>query len=215
MSLINDALKKAQSVQGPPPGMAADKFSGTPAGTPGAISAPGSAGHVPRRSDPMSAQKLVMILLTAGIVFIGFIAAMGVGAYFVINSNSPAEVAQTETIIVDAEGAVLIEEPEPIVMAEPEPAPLPEPEPVVAANLPPPPPAVRVNRPDPEILAFVDSLRVRGIRISNGEAKVLMNDKVYKTGEIVNHPMNLKLSEVSPDGLLFEDVQGNTYVARF
>ena len=61
----------------------------------------------------------------------------------------------------------------------------------------------------------MDTLRVRGIRISNGEAKVLMNDKVYKTGEIVNHPLNLKLSEVSSDGLLFEDVQGNTYVARF
>jgi hypothetical protein len=99
-------------------------------------------------------------------------------------------------------------------MAELETVPPPEPEPSVTADLP-PPPAVRVNRPDPEILAYVDSLRVRGIRISNGEAKVLMNDKVYKTGEIVNHPLNLKLSEVSSDGLLFEDVQGNTYVARF
>jgi hypothetical protein len=213
MSLINDALKKAQSVQGPAPDMATNKFSGNPAGTPGAVSGSGSAGYVPRRSDPMSAQKLVMILLTAGIVFIGFIAAMGVGAYFVINSTSPDTVAETETIIVDAREVVLVEEPEPVVVAEPEPAP--EPEPVVVADTPPPPPAVRVNRPDPEILAYVDSLRIRGIRISNGEAKALMNDKVYKTGEIVNHPMNLKLSEVSPEGLLFEDGQGNTYVARF
>ncbi|RKX34249.1 MAG: hypothetical protein DRP71_07790 [Verrucomicrobia bacterium] len=213
MSLINDALKKAQSVQGPPPGVTSDKFSGNPAGTPGAVSGPGSAGHVPRRSDPMSAQKLVMILLTAGIVFIGFIAAMGVGAYYVINSNNPETGVETEIIMVDAEGVILVEEPEPVVVVEPEPEP--QPEPVVVPDLPPPPPAIRVNRPDPEILAFVDTLRVRGIRISNGEAKVLMNDKVYKTGEIVNHPLNLKLSEVSSDGLLFEDVQGNTYVARF
>jgi hypothetical protein len=212
MSLINDALKKAQSVQGSSPGMA-DKFSGNPAGTPGAVSGPSAAGYVPRRSDPMSAQKLVMILLTAGIVFIGFIAAMGVGAYYVINSGGPATAVEPETIVVEAEDAILVEEPEPVedVAVGPEP----QPEPVVVAELPPPPPPVRVNNPDPEILAFVDSLRVRGIRIANGEAKVLMNDKVYKTGEIVNHPMNLKLSEVSPDGLLFEDVQGNTYVARF
>ena len=161
----------------------------------------------------MSAQKLVMILLTAGIVFIGFIAAMGVGAYYVINSNNPETGVETEIIMVDAEGVILVEEPEPVVVVEPEPEP--QPEPVVVPDLPPPPPAIRVNRPDPEILAFVDTLRVRGIRISNGEAKVLMNDKVYKTGEIVNHPLNLKLSEVSSDGLLFEDVQGNTYVARF
>ena len=185
MSLINDALKKAQSVQGPPPGLT-DKFSGNPAGTPGAVSGPGSAGHVPRRSDPMSAQKLVMILLTAGIVFIGFIAAMGIGAYYVINSGRPGPADEPETIIVEAEDVILVEEPEPVVVVEKEPEP--EPEPVVVANLPPPPPTVRVNNPDPEILAFVDSLRVRGIRISNGQAKVLMNDKVYRTGEIVNQP---------------------------
>jgi hypothetical protein len=212
MSLINDALKKAQSVQGPPPSLV-DKFSGNPAGTPGAVSGPGSAGYVPRRSDPMSAQKLVMILLTAGIVFIAFIAAMGIGAYYVINSGGPGTAVETETIMVEAEEVILVEEPEPVVEVALEPEP--QPEPVVRADLPPLPPAIRVNNPDPEILAFVDSLRVRGIRISNGEAKVLMNDKVYKTGEIVNHPMNLKLSEVSSDGLLFEDVQGNTYVARF
>ena len=76
-------------------------------------------------------------------------------------------------------------------------------------------PAARVNRPDPEILAYVDTIRVRGIRIANSEAKVLTNDKVYISVEIVNHPLNLKLSEVSPDGLVFEDVQGNSYVARF
>jgi hypothetical protein len=215
MSLINDALKKAQNVQGPPPSAAASPFSGDPGGTPGAISAPEGSGHVPiaRRSNPMSAQKLVLILLVAGVVFIGFIAAMGVGAYMIINPGEPEMVAEAPAPEpVQAAEVIPVEEPEPIIAAAPEPAPPPEP---VARPIQPQPPAVHVNRPDPDVLAYVNTLKVRGIRITNGESKVLMNNKVYKTGEIVNYDLNVKLSEVSGQELIFEDVQGNTYVARF
>lgn len=217
MSLINDALKKAQNAQGPQPGAAAPPFSGDPGGTPGAISAPDHTGPIPvaRRSNPMSAQKLVLILLVAGIVFIGFIAAMGVGAYMIINTGKPdlmADAASPEP--VDAAEVILIPEPEPepVVASVPKPAPLPVP---VARPIQPQPPSVRVNRPDPDVLAYVNTLKVRGIRVTNGESKVLMNNKVYKTGEIVNYDLNVKLSEVTGEELIFEDIQGNTYVARF
>lgn len=215
MSLINDALKKAQNAQGPQPGAATSPFSGDPGGTPGAISAPEPTGHIPvaRRSNPMSAQKLVLILLVAGIVFIGFIAAMGVGAYMIINSGKPDMMAEEATPEpVDAAEVIAIPEPEPVVASLPKPAPLPVP---VARPIQPQPPSVRVNRPDPDVLAYVNTLKVRGIRVTNGESKVLMNNKVYKTGEIVNYDLNVKLSEVTGEELIFEDIQGNTYVARF
>ncbi|MEZ5278186.1 MAG: hypothetical protein R3F07_17525 [Opitutaceae bacterium] len=210
MSLINDALKKAQSVQGPPPGIAQNRFSGPPGGTPGAISQPDGGGHatIARRGNPMSAQKLVLILLVAGVVFIGFIGAMGVGAYIIIKEKQPAEMAQAPAPVVDAAEVIAIPEPEPVAVVEAKPEPKPDPLPAL-------PPPIRVNRPDPDVLAYVNTLNVRGIRISDGESKVLMNNKVYKTGEIVNYDLNLKLSEVSGKELIFEDVQGNTYIARF
>lgn len=217
MSLINDALKKAQHAQGPQSGSTPLPFSGDPGGTPGAISAPEHTGHIPvaRRSNPMSAQKLVLILLVAGVVFIGFIAAMGAGAYMIINSGKPDQMAKAPPPEpVEAAEAIPIPEPEPVVAAVPEPEPVPVPV-AVAHPVLPQPPSVRVNRPDPDVLAYVNTLKVRGIRVTNGESKVLMNNKVYKTGEIVNYDLNVKLSEVTGEELIFEDIQGNTYVARF
>ena len=213
MSLINDALKKAQSVQGPPPGIAQTRFSGNPGGTPGAISQPDNGGHthIARRGNPMSAQKLVLILIVAGVVFIGFIGAMGVGAYVIIKEKQPTEMAGATKPEVDAAEVIAIPEPEPVAVVEAKPEPKPDPLPA----LPPPPPPIRVNRPDPDVVAYVNTLNVRGIRIADGESKVLMNNKVYKTGEIVNYDLNLKLSEVSGKELIFEDVQGNTYIAGF
>jgi len=211
MSLINDALKKAQSVQGPPPGSVQSPFSGDPAGTPGAISSPEPVNQhsIARRSNPMSAQKLVLILLVAGIVFIGFIAAMGVGAYMIINTGDPQMLAEVEEPTpVDAAEVIPIPEPEPVVASVPEPLQGPVARPIL-------PPPVQVNRPDPDVLAYVNTIKVRGIRVADGESKVLMNNKVYKTGEIVNYDLNVKLSEVSGEELIFEDVQGNTYIARF
>ena len=212
MSLINDALKKAQNIHGAPPGIPSARFSGDPGGTPGAISNPDHGGHAPiaRRGNPMSAQKLVIILLVAGVVFIGFIGAMGLGAYFIINSDRPAQMAEATAPVIEAAEVIAIPEPEPVAAADPEPEPEVNPLPVL-----PPPPTVRINRPDPDVLAYVNTLNVRGIRITGGESKVLMNNKVYKTGEIVNYDLNLKLSEVSGKELIFEDVQGNTYIARF
>ena len=46
----------------------------------------------------MSAQKLVLIQLVAGIVFIGFNTAMGIGAYYVINTSSPEILATADPI---------------------------------------------------------------------------------------------------------------------
>ena len=66
------------------------------------------------------------------------------------------------------------------------------------------------------IADYVDKLRVTGIRTSEtGGSKVLMNDKVYRANDVVNRALGLKLIKISADSLTFADATGATYVKNF
>ncbi|HWL15842.1 MAG TPA: hypothetical protein VNR00_09565 [Opitutus sp.] len=69
--------------------------------------------------------------------------------------------------------------------------------------------------PDPAIQTFVDSIRVTGIRSSGSDSKVLMNDRVYRVNDIVDRTHGLKLIKVAPDALTFADANGLTYTKSF
>lgn len=99
--------------------------------------------------------------------------------------------------------------------AKPEPAPA-----TVATTTPPaaPPAAPAAEEPakqDRRILAFVDAVRVTGIRQAGRESKVLMNDRVFRIGDLVDIPLGLKLSAVAAHQLTFTDEKGNDYVKNF
>ncbi|MSU70192.1 MAG: hypothetical protein EXS39_05350 [Opitutaceae bacterium] len=69
--------------------------------------------------------------------------------------------------------------------------------------------------PDPRIVAFVDGLKVTGIRSSGAESKVLMNDHVYRINDVVDRILNVRLTEVGPDSLTFVDENGAAYTKNF
>lgn len=69
--------------------------------------------------------------------------------------------------------------------------------------------------PDPRIIAFVDQIRVTGIRSSGDDSKVLMNDRVYRVNDIVERILNIRLTKIAPEGLTFEDANGVTYTKNF
>lgn len=83
-----------------------------------------------------------------------------------------------------------------------------------AAAAPSTAPKTRADR-DPRILAYLDSLRVAGIRPAGADSKVLMNDRVYRLNDVVDYPLGLKLTGVEVRQLTFTDERGATYVKDF
>lgn len=76
---------------------------------------------------------------------------------------------------------------------------------------PPPPPAKMDNK----AINFIENLRIAGIRASTTDSKVLMNDRVYRNGDIVEHEMGLKLVGITSSSLTFEDEHGARYTRTF
>ena len=58
---------------------------------------------------------------------------------------------------------------------------------------------------------FIDNIKVAGIRASATDAKVLMNDRVYRLGSVVEADLGLKLVGITANSLTFEDERGARY----
>lgn len=86
--------------------------------------------------------------------------------------------------------------------------------PAVAAAPTPAQPAVEA-KPDARVAAYVESIRVTGIRSSGNESRVLMNDRVYRVNDIVERNLGLRLTKVDTDSLTFSDANGVAYVKYF
>ena len=71
---------------------------------------------------------------------------------------------------------------------------------------------------EPRAINHIESLRVAGIRASATDpkdSKVLMNDRVYRIGNIVEAEMGLRLVEITSGSLTFEDARGGRYTRTF
>jgi hypothetical protein len=69
--------------------------------------------------------------------------------------------------------------------------------------------------PNSRSSAIVDTLRVSGIRASGTDPKVLMNERVYRLNDVIDHSIGLRLKEINPNNLVFIDETGATYVRNF
>jgi hypothetical protein len=78
--------------------------------------------------------------------------------------------------------------------------------------VPPPKPAPKL---EPKAIQFIENLKVAGIRASASDAKVLMNDRVYRIGGTVEAEMGLKLVDITANSLTFEDEHGGRYTRTF
>ncbi len=228
MSLINEALKKAQRIRGDTPGTA-------PAAGRLIRSAEGPASRPGRSKTPLLAGGAILL-----------VTVVGVAAYLLTGAPTPPKAETQKT-----------SPPPPVVAAIPAPVPpsppapvLPAPAPVVAlppisthvttpataepipnktapaiptpmVSLPstdptpaaPPPPAP--NKPSPQVYALLDAMHVTGIRTSDTDPKVLMNDRVYKLNDLVDRPTGLRITRIASDHLTFTDGAGFEYTKTF
>jgi hypothetical protein len=75
--------------------------------------------------------------------------------------------------------------------------------------------ATSTTKIEPRAITFIESLRIAGIRASATDSKVLMNDRVYRSGDIVEHEIGLKLIGITANSLTFEDERGGRYTRNF
>jgi len=85
---------------------------------------------------------------------------------------------------------------------------------IAPAPVQPAAPAV-ARKLDPRAIKFINSIRVAGIRASANDSKVLMNDRVYRVGDTVEAEMGLKLAGITPSSLTFEDENGARFTRNF
>lgn len=201
MSLINDALKKAQKQR-----------TGDSASATGSTLHEGEAsGRIAKRDKPPAFSTLLMrIGLSAGALLI-----LLIGAYLGLQRSrqptfQPAEPTPSVAPAISPASPLVVkttQAPETFSIPIPPSAP-----PVVAAPPPPPPPPPKFS---PKAISFVDNLRIAGIRASATDSKVLMNDRVYRNGDIVEYELGLKLTEITANSLTFENESGARYTRNF
>lgn len=82
-----------------------------------------------------------------------------------------------------------------------------------------PDPAERASTPPRASSAManaIESYRVAGIRASGSDPRVLMNDRVFRVNDMIDHVLGIRLTGVESDQLIFTDVEtGATYVRHF
>ena len=221
MSLINDALKKAQRQRSadshpPQPSLATPEVS------------PNTA---VKRAKPLALQsqggRLAATVLSIGIILIGGV------LFWQWESFAPEQLALGTPKSPAAAQPTVFQVSLPIMPLAAE-APLPNNTtlaaaatlvPAIAAPIAAPPVENRREpeavvpvskpRPNPKILAFIDTLRVTGIRAAGSDSKVLMNDRVFRVHDIVDHALGLRLTAAAANALTFEDENGIVYTRNF
>jgi hypothetical protein len=69
--------------------------------------------------------------------------------------------------------------------------------------------------PSLRIQNFVDRLRVTGIRMSTTGSKVILGDRLFNLGDVVDSGLELRLVKVEEGVLTFSDANGRTYIKLF
>lgn len=225
MSLINEALKKAQRqrAEGPagvPPPAAAPTAGGAPA-------AP-----IAKRRPPMPARTLVILLVGGGSVLVmgGVLAFLFLGDDSAVPPRAPAPVvasAHSVPPVAPAPESPIAPVPAPVPApvievrlpaiphATPAPSPAPVPAPAVVHPEPVKPAIPRVPTANPLVYEFLEKLRVAGIRASPTDPKVIMNDRVFRLNDIVDRITQLRLVHIDNDTLTFVDGSGFEYKKSF
>jgi hypothetical protein len=75
------------------------------------------------------------------------------------------------------------------------------------------PPVASNSRPthEAQVQAFLSTARLSGVRGVEAKARVLMNEKIYALDDLVEPTLGLRISAVRPGLLVFTDRQGRTY----
>ena len=201
MSLINDALKKAQRQR-------ADDSASALAPMPGGGRGPSKMG------------KSTLVLIGAGLVLLVVLAVVFTVMY--VTPKTPEPVA---SVPKPATAAALAPKPPQVIVAAPvDKAPIVAVEAAkVAAPTPVPTEAVPVINvaplvaatPDEQVQALIDKMRVTGVRTSASGSKVLMNDHIVRLNDLVDRDSGLRLIKIEDGTLTFKDKQGAIYTKSY
>lgn len=216
MSLINDALKKAQNRHGEP----------TPP-------ASGAAGPAAIPSAPRKGKTPFAKLVVIGVVLTLCVTLLSVSlTWFILRDDSLPRAASSGNPAAQTTpppASVATNQPNPIQPtlapslppAGETPAPIP---PVVAPATPPDPAPVAVTPPPDaaptiklgtRVQSFIDRLRVTSIRISDTGNKAILNDRLFRVNDLVEPTLGLRLTAIEPSVLTFTDENGATYLRHF
>ena len=200
MSLINDALKKAQRQRTGDPGSALPTMQGGGRG-------------------PSKMGTPMLVLIGAGLVLLVVLAVVATVMYVspktpepvaaVTKPAAPAAAPSKAPQVVVASTAVT----PPVVSVEsakvsPTPAPA-DAAPVINVA-----PLVAAT-PDEQVQALIDKMRVTGVRTSASGSKVLMNDHIVRLNDLVDRDSGLRLVKIEDGTLTFKDKQGATYTKSY
>lgn len=218
MSLINEALKKAQKQRSgeAPPLASMPAIGGEPAAR---IARGAKASFIP-----------FVIAGSAGV------AALGLAGFFLLRDRPAAAAPNPAASVVAPAPATPATTTAPApktaentfvlpIAAPPPAAPAAAPAtpaPAVTASAPepgPPSPAEARNpepgRLDSRAIQFIDGIKVAGIRAAGTDSKVLMNDRVYRIGDVVEYDLGLRLVGITAGSLTFEDARGARHTRNF
>jgi len=69
-------------------------------------------------------------------------------------------------------------------------------------------------QPSEDIITWLGSAKLSGVKISNTESKVILNGKAYAVGQFVNFKLGLKVMVIQETRVLFVDNNGKKYMKR-
>jgi hypothetical protein len=230
MSLINEALKKAQRQRTDAPPLIVP--AAAPAGGP-------PAPRIVKRRPPMPARTLMLLLVGGVLVLV----TAGIVTFVLLNLDSTPIVAVKSairhrtkpvppaavnpgipTVTLPQIPAAEVTTTPPSQATTPIPAPPPVPVPEVLVKPVQPPAPVAIVRPppapkpvaNPAIYTFIEALRISGVRVSGRDSKVIMNDRIVRLNDYVDRTLGLRLTKIDTStdhspSLIFTDENGFEY----
>ncbi len=241
MSLINEALKKAQRQRMENPASVPPPVDG---------SAASSSHPIATRRPPMPARTQVLVL--GGCIVLLFMGGLMAFLFLAPGSPTPSPLKSPQAAVPPAKQSASIASASVTLAPAAERPPVTTPEititlplikPVAVVATPPAAPVPGVPAPttaqvaaatsaqpakpasspdvpavptaNPKVYEFLETLRVAGIRVSATDPKVILNDRVFRINDVVDRNTQLRLTKVGAASLTFTDPSGFEYQKSF
>lgn len=72
-----------------------------------------------------------------------------------------------------------------------------------------------VPKPDKQVMAYIRMLNVNVVRMAGKDSKVFMNNRVFRLNSTVNSELKIKILKINPKQIVFIDNAGIKYIKRF
>lgn len=77
-----------------------------------------------------------------------------------------------------------------------------------------PAPKPKAPAADP-VKTFLDDANITGVRVAGSRSKVLMNNQVFRIGDVVDEKLGLKVADITSEAIVFNDESGTEFRKSF